>query len=59
MADPLLHHSATMDRLSSVDGLEDLLREVLDECSTQGKLQMIVCVMTREDPGYKYLKVGL
>ncbi|KAK4440323.1 protein argonaute 2 [Sesamum alatum] len=58
MAEPLLHHVTRMNEFSSLNRLESLLRKVVEECgrSTKGKLQMIVCVMTKRDPGYKYLK---
>ncbi|KAK4440322.1 protein argonaute 2 [Sesamum alatum] len=58
MAEPLLYQVTRMNELSSVNRLEKLLRFVVEKCGTkaQGKLQMIVCVMTRTDPGYKYIK---
>ncbi|PIN22711.1 Translation initiation factor 2C (eIF-2C) [Handroanthus impetiginosus] len=58
MAEPLLHRVTRMSDFSSVDRLEKLLRDVVDKSKriSQEKLQMIVCVMTRKDPGYKNLK---
>ncbi|KAI3455989.1 hypothetical protein Pfo_012652 [Paulownia fortunei] len=58
MEEPLLHRVTRMSEFSSVNRLENLLKNVVEESGriTKGKLQMIVCAMTRKDPGYKYLK---
>lgn len=58
MAVPLVHRVARMNELSSVNRLENLLKNVVEESrrKNEGKLQIIVCVMTKKDPGYKNLK---
>ncbi|KAK4399510.1 protein argonaute 2 [Sesamum angolense] len=53
MAKPMLSRVTRVDEFSCVDELEKLLGEVLQRC---WNLQMIVCVMTKPDPRYKYLK---
>ncbi|XP_073144798.1 protein argonaute 2-like [Henckelia pumila] len=58
MDDPLVCQLAPMRRFSSVEGLENLLKDVVDKARSQSKenLQIIVCVMANKDPGYKFLK---
>ncbi|XP_073141049.1 protein argonaute 2-like [Henckelia pumila] len=58
MDDPLVCHLAPMRRFSSVEGLENLLKDVVDKARSKSKenLQIIVCVMANKDPGYKFLK---
>ncbi|CAA2934405.1 argonaute 2 [Olea europaea subsp. europaea] len=58
MDEPLWYHSADMREFSSISRIEGLLSSVVKEAMRikSGKLQLIVCVMTRKDPGYKYLK---
>ncbi|KAG8385134.1 hypothetical protein BUALT_Bualt03G0010200 [Buddleja alternifolia] len=55
---PLLHRVTRMYEFSSVNRLENLLKNVVEESTrlAKGKLQLIVCVMTKKDPGYKFLK---
>ncbi|KAG8385133.1 hypothetical protein BUALT_Bualt03G0010100 [Buddleja alternifolia] len=59
MEAPLLHRVTRMYEFSSVDRLENLLQNVVEEATrlAKGKLQLIVCVMTKKDPGYKFLKL--
>lgn len=58
MAEPLVVRPTRMMEFSSVDRLEKLLKNVVEESGRKNKekLQMIVCVMSRKDPGYKSLK---
>ncbi|CAA2984053.1 argonaute 2-like [Olea europaea subsp. europaea] len=59
MDGPLWYQSANMRQFSSISRIEGLLRHVVKEAMRikSGKLQLIVCVMTKEeDPGYRYLK---
>lgn len=58
MAEPLVYHVARMRDMSSVSILQKLLKNVEEESSkiAEGKLQLIVCPMTKKDPGYKNLK---
>ncbi|KAM7258662.1 hypothetical protein ACFE04_014403 [Oxalis oulophora] len=52
MEKPLVYQSAKMNVLSNVDDL----RQLLESVTAEGKLQIIIVVMTRKDPGYKNLK---
>lgn len=47
-----------MNEFSDANRLEKLLRYVVAKASGIGKgnLQLIVCVMARKDPGYKFFK---
>ncbi|XP_012084883.2 protein argonaute 2 isoform X2 [Jatropha curcas] len=58
MKEPLFCQSATMHKFSNVDMLHDLLEAVNDRANKtcRGQLQILLCVMSRKDPGYKYLK---
>lgn len=58
MVEPLLCHATRMNEFSVANRLEKLLRNVVAEASGIGKanLQLIVCVMARKDPGYKFFK---
>ncbi|KAG8365304.1 hypothetical protein BUALT_Bualt18G0090600 [Buddleja alternifolia] len=58
MKAPLLHRVTRMYEFSSVNRLENLLQNAVEEATrlAKGKLQLIVCVMTKKDPGYKFLK---
>ncbi|XP_047957790.1 protein argonaute 2-like [Salvia hispanica] len=59
MAKPVVYRLYRMQDLSSVDRLEKILKETVSEASTLSKgkkPQMIVCVMSGRDPGYKYIK---
>ncbi|XP_057812077.1 protein argonaute 2-like [Salvia miltiorrhiza] len=59
MAEPDVYRLTRMNDFSSVDRIERLLKDIVNEASRVNKgkqLQMIVCVMTRRDPGYKYIK---
>ncbi|KAL8513044.1 hypothetical protein ACS0TY_019287 [Phlomoides rotata] len=58
MAEPLTVRVTRMVEFSSVDRLERLFRNVVEESGRKNKekLQLIVCAMSRKDPGYKNLK---
>ncbi|EEF41836.1 eukaryotic translation initiation factor 2c, putative [Ricinus communis] len=55
---PLFCHPSTMHKLTNIDLLHHLLEIVIDRANQAGKgrLQILICVMSRKDPGYKYLK---
>ncbi|KAL7131267.1 hypothetical protein ABFS83_13G187100 [Erythranthe nasuta] len=56
--EPVVYRLARMSDLSSVNRVEKLLKGIMEESNriSEGKLQLIVCVMTKKDPGYKNLK---
>ncbi|KAK7841541.1 protein argonaute 2 [Quercus suber] len=58
MEEPLIYKCTSMNKLSRVDVLLELLESVKEEAYKKGKahLQILLCVMSRRDPGYKYLK---
>lgn len=58
MAEPVVRRLTRMNELASTDRLLSLFQNLMDESMrvSKGKLQMVVCAMTRKDPGYKYLK---
>ncbi|XP_050369677.1 protein argonaute 2 [Argentina anserina] len=58
MEEPLIYEEASMRPFSSVNMLWELLETVNGKVLRQGKghLQLLVCVMSRKDNGYKYLK---
>ncbi|XP_050233749.1 protein argonaute 2-like [Mercurialis annua] len=58
MKEPLFCHPTTMHKFSNIDVLHDLLEVVTDRAyqTGKGRLQILICVMSRKDPGYKYLK---
>ena len=58
MAGPVLRQSASMHLFSNVGGLHELLEDVTSRAYQIGKghLQILICVMSRKDDGYKYLK---
>ena len=58
MEEPLIYKCTSMNKLSRVDVLLELLESVNEEAYKKGKgrLQILLCVMSRRDPGYKYLK---
>ncbi|XP_062096190.1 protein argonaute 2 [Humulus lupulus] len=58
MAQPLSYVPTSMDQFSSVDKLRELLEGVSQRAYKNGRghLQLLVCVMSKRDPGYKYLK---
>ncbi|KAF4362468.1 hypothetical protein CsatB_001389 [Cannabis sativa] len=58
MAQPLLYEPTSMDQFSSVDKLRELFAGVCERASNKftAQLQLIVCVMSKKDAGYKYLK---
>ncbi|KAL2484156.1 Protein argonaute 2 [Forsythia ovata] len=58
MDEPLVYQSTFMKEFSAISRIEGLLKSVVAEAMRRksGKLQLIVCVMTKKDPGYKYLK---
>ncbi|CAN0854966.1 Protein argonaute 2 [Linum grandiflorum] len=58
MEDPLFVEPSTMHMLSNPDALQELLESLNDRAYqiSQGKLQILVCVMSGKHPGYKNLK---
>ncbi|KAM5587205.1 hypothetical protein ABKV19_005911 [Rosa sericea] len=58
MEEPRLYETSSMRPFSSVNLLRELLETVNGKVLQEGKghLQLLVCVMSRKDPGYKYLK---
>lgn len=58
MEEPVLCERASMRLFSNVGGLYELLEEVTSRAYKfgKGRLQILICVMSRKDPGYKYLK---
>jgi eukaryotic translation initiation factor 2C len=58
MEEPLIYKCTTMNKFSRVDMLHELLESVNEEAYKigGGRLQILLCVMSRRDPGYKYLK---
>ncbi|GFQ05617.1 protein argonaute 2 [Phtheirospermum japonicum] len=58
MEEPLVYRATRMQDFASTNRLENLLKSVVDESGKRNKekLQLIVCVMTKRDPGYKSLK---
>lgn len=60
MEEPLCYRQTRMNELYSETRLENLFKSVVAEAAGQdnrGKLQMIICIMTKKDPGYKLLKL--
>ncbi|KAF3649093.1 Protein argonaute 2 [Capsicum annuum] len=58
MDEPSIEYFGSMNELSVVGKVEDLLKDVVNEADKRGKgrLQMIICVMAAKHNGYKYLK---
>ncbi|KAF3450049.1 hypothetical protein FNV43_RR06128 [Rhamnella rubrinervis] len=58
MEEPLFYQPTSMNKFRSVDVLRELLEGVNERVYKIGKghLQVLLCVMSRKDPGYKYLK---
>lgn len=59
MDDPVLCRSASMYQLTNPEELYRSLEQVTTEAqskSGRGQLQLLVCVMEEQHPGYKYLK---
>lgn len=58
MGDPLYYERTSMDKFSSANMLRELLEGISERAckDTGGRLQLLVCAMTKRDPGYKYLK---
>ncbi|KAL7605763.1 hypothetical protein Lser_V15G15279 [Lactuca serriola] len=58
MFDPLFVHHTTMREFSDINRLDRLLKRVTEESrrSTKERLQLIVCIMSDKNDGYKYLK---
>ncbi|KAK9986287.1 hypothetical protein SO802_031238 [Lithocarpus litseifolius] len=58
MEEPLVYKCTSMNKLSRVDVLLELVESVNEEAykKDKGHLQILLCVMSRRDPGYKYLK---
>ena len=54
---PLRIERTEMRTLCSVDSLTQLMERVnYEACRGRGNLQLLLCVMTRKDSGYKYIK---
>ncbi|KAF5742348.1 protein argonaute 2-like [Tripterygium wilfordii] len=58
MAEPVSYRRASMNLLYNVDGLQQMLKGINEESNEigRGDLEILVCVMPREDPGYNNLK---
>ncbi|KAJ6671909.1 TRANSLATION INITIATION FACTOR 2C putative-RELATED [Salix viminalis] len=58
MEEPLFYNPTSMRLFSNVDKLRELLETVNDQAYKicKGRLQFLLCVMSKKDPGYKYLK---
>lgn len=58
MEEPAVVRFTGMHELSAVGKVENLFKAVVAEACQRinGKLQMIICVMTSKDNGYKYIK---
>ncbi|KAG2688103.1 hypothetical protein I3760_09G078400 [Carya illinoinensis] len=58
MGDPCVCKRATMDIFLRLDMLRELLESTKEEAYKiyKGHLQILLCVMSKRDPGYKYLK---
>ncbi|GAV90489.1 PAZ domain-containing protein/Piwi domain-containing protein/DUF1785 domain-containing protein [Cephalotus follicularis] len=58
LGEPLVYKPTTMNKLSNVDTIRELLDWINEWTykNSEGRLQILVCVMAREDEGYKYLK---
>ncbi|GLU22587.1 hypothetical protein SLE2022_386510 [Rubroshorea leprosula] len=57
MGEHLFYHCTVMKKLSNIDVLRELLEGLSNQAyKTKGHLQILICVMTRKDEGYKYLK---
>ncbi|GKU92688.1 hypothetical protein SLEP1_g6387 [Rubroshorea leprosula] len=57
MKEPSLYEAAEMCQLHNVDMILELLESIKARSNIgKGYLQFILCVMSREHPGYKYLK---
>ncbi|XP_015866835.1 protein argonaute 2 [Ziziphus jujuba] len=58
MEEPLLYETTSMNKFSSANVLRELLESINERACKVGKghLQVLLCVMSRKDPGYKYLK---
>ncbi|KAF5728742.1 protein argonaute 2-like isoform X2 [Tripterygium wilfordii] len=58
MEEPLIYERSTMKKFTGIDMLRELLEKINDMAYniSQGHLQIVLCVMSRKDPGYKYLK---
>lgn len=56
--EPLACQSTNMRAFTDVNKIGDLLGRVVEEASrkSNGRLQLVICVMAGKDPGYKYLK---
>ncbi|XP_041027894.1 protein argonaute 2-like [Juglans microcarpa x Juglans regia] len=58
MEEPLIYECTTMWKFSRLNMLCELLESIKKEAYRicKGNLQILLCVMSRRDPGYKYLK---
>lgn len=58
MGEALFTYPTGMNKFSNVEVLREVLEDVSDRArkSGRGHLQLLVCVMSRKDDGYKYLK---
>ncbi|PQM40519.1 protein argonaute 2-like [Prunus yedoensis var. nudiflora] len=58
MGEPVLYKAASMKPFTSVQMIRQQLESIKEQAykRSEGRLQLLVCVMARRDPGYKYLK---
>ncbi|KAH0984152.1 hypothetical protein GBA52_011329 [Prunus armeniaca] len=58
MGEPVLYEATDMSPFTSVQMLRQLLESIKEHAykKSKGRLQLLVCVMARRVPGYKYLK---
>ncbi|KAI7996400.1 Protein argonaute 2 [Camellia lanceoleosa] len=56
--EPVVRRFTNMNEFSSIAAIQKLLHKVVEEASQKrkGQLQLILCVMSARDDGYKYLK---
>ncbi|KAL5577664.1 hypothetical protein UlMin_019363 [Ulmus minor] len=54
MDEPLWYERGSMDMLSNANKLEEILVGICRKI--KGDLQLLLCVMSKRDPGYKHLK---
>jgi eukaryotic translation initiation factor 2C len=53
--EPVLYENTSMSIFQNVDAIRQLLDKVVHK-QAKASLQILVCVMAKEDPGYNYLK---
>ncbi|KAG4990267.1 hypothetical protein JHK87_023724 [Glycine soja] len=57
MQEPIWYEESSMKILASYDLLSELLEKINNICKyNQAHLQLLLCVMAKKSPGYKYLK---